>query len=178
MKLQYVLLNLFCFFTSRQDEAPIYQWVPPNEPQVQKNIIALASTCSDNGKLFSLSLKILSARFEDHINLGYRATTDPLSERRALHLVDLTTEHSGRYSCRVSSNHQDEFRAKDMVIYGERDLRSTFAWQRTYKFPTKPIFLIIARRCQLPACVHVASVDNTMMYVRTCRRTCVLSVLV
>ncbi len=57
-------------------------------------------------------------KFLGHVNLGYRATTDPYSERRALHLMGITTEFSGRYSCRVSSIYEDEFRSKEMIIYG------------------------------------------------------------
>ena len=76
----------------RHDPRPIYTWVPPALPQVDE-------------------------AFKNHINANYEISSDPYKKHRALHLKDISTKLSGRYSCRVSSIHTDEFKSKDLIIY-------------------------------------------------------------
>ncbi|XP_040568122.1 uncharacterized protein [Lepeophtheirus salmonis] len=76
----------------RYNQTPIYQWIPPQSPQVPRQM-------------------------KQYINTNYRATSDPLTMHRALHLKNLSTKLSGRYSCRVSSNYDDDFKSGVMVIY-------------------------------------------------------------
>jgi len=76
----------------RHDPRPIYTWVPPALPQVDET-------------------------FKNHINANYEISSDPYKKHRALHLKDISTKLSGRYSCRVSSIHTDEFKSKDLIIY-------------------------------------------------------------
>ena len=60
----------------------------------------------------------MSAEFKRHVNLGYLATSDPYTRQRALYLQDLGTHLSGRYSCRVSSVYQEDFKSTELTIYG------------------------------------------------------------
>ena len=83
----------------RHDPKPIYTWVPPGAPQVDKS-------------------------FKDHINANYEISSDPYLKHRALNLRGLSTKLSGRYSCRVSSIHTDEFKSKDLIIYCTVGFRS------------------------------------------------------
>ena len=76
----------------RHDPKPIYTWVPPAAPQVDQT-------------------------FKNHINANYEISSDPHLKHRALNLRGLSTKLSGRYSCRVSSIHNDIFESKDFIIY-------------------------------------------------------------
>ena len=76
----------------RHDPTPIYTWIPPNKPQVHPT-------------------------FKAHINIEYEISSDPYLKHRALNLQDLSTKLSGRYSCRVSSIFEDDFKSKDLIIY-------------------------------------------------------------
>ena len=58
-------------------------------------------------------------KFRDHVNLHYLASDDPWTEHRALHLQKVNSELSGRYSCRVSSIFKDDFKSKEMIVYGK-----------------------------------------------------------
>jgi len=72
---------------------PIYQWLPPNPPQV------------------------LDKQFRNHIEPEFSVTNDNFTRHRALNLVNLSTSLSGVYSCRVSSNHGDSFKSKSLTIF-------------------------------------------------------------
>ncbi len=61
----------------------------------------------------------VSPSFSRYINLGYQMSSDPLTKHRALHLQHLSTDLSGRYACRISSVFQEDFKSKDLVIYGQ-----------------------------------------------------------
>ena len=61
----------------------------------------------------------VSPQFSRHVNLRYLASDDPYKMHRALFLKDIGTELSGRYSCRVSSIHGEDYRSTQMIIYGE-----------------------------------------------------------
>jgi len=74
---------------------PIYQWLPPNSPQV------------------------LDKQFLKHIEPEFSITNDNFTRHRALNLVNLSTTLSGVYSCRVSSNHGDSFKSKSLTIYSQ-----------------------------------------------------------
>ena len=54
------------------------------------------------------------------MNVHFFASDDPYKKHRALHLRNIGTDFSGRYSCRVSSIYDDEFRSAEMIIYGEQ----------------------------------------------------------
>jgi len=79
----------------RNELLPIYQWLPPKKPQV------------------------LSSLFTDHIVPEFSIGNDPYTQYRALNLHSLDTSLSGVYSCRVSSNVQDSFGSKQMIIFAE-----------------------------------------------------------
>lgn len=88
----------------RHDPIPIFQWVPPNAPQVLN-------------------------KFRRFINLHYLVTDDPYTEHRAIHLQPISSELSGRYSCRVSSNYDDKIASKDMIIYAPpKKVEMDFFW--------------------------------------------------
>jgi len=72
---------------------PIYQWLPPNPPQV------------------------LDKQFLRHIEPEFSVTNDNFTRHRALNLINLSTSLSGVYSCRVSSNHGDSFESKSLTIF-------------------------------------------------------------
>ena len=72
---------------------PIYQWVPPNLPQ------------------------IISPLFRDHLVPGFSISDDPLTRHRALNIGNVTTDLSGLYSCRVSSNKGDSFKSKQLTVF-------------------------------------------------------------
>ena len=55
---------------------PVYQWIPPNPPQ------------------------IISPLFQRHLVPNFEVTSDPFTKFRALNLGNVTTELSGLYSCR------------------------------------------------------------------------------
>ena len=55
----------------------------------------------------------------NHVNVHFFASDDPHKKHRALHLYNVSTNFSGRYSCRVSSIYDDRFRSAEMIIYGE-----------------------------------------------------------
>ena len=60
----------------RHDPSPVYQWVPPNRPQV------------------------LSPLFKEHLVSQFEVSRDPYTMYRALNLVNIDTSLSGSYSCR------------------------------------------------------------------------------
>ena len=68
-------------------------------------------------KCCSYSLQV-AREYRRHVNLGYLATSNPYSQHRALYLQDLSTRLSGRYSCRVSSVHQEDFKSTQLTIFG------------------------------------------------------------
>ena len=77
----------------RQGLNPIYQWVPPNPPQV------------------------ISSQFSDHIVPYFEISQDPFTQHRALNLANITTSLAGLYSCRVSTINKDAFKSKQLTIY-------------------------------------------------------------
>jgi len=79
----------------RHDPTPIYQWLPPQLPQV------------------------LSADFAKHVVPQFKIGNDPYTQYRALNLHSVDTTLSGQYSCRVSSNLQDSFQSKQMIVFAE-----------------------------------------------------------
>ena len=78
----------------RQGLNPIYQWIPPNPPQV------------------------ISPMFQDHIVPYFEISQDPFTKHRALNIGNISTSLSGLYSCRVSSNSGDSFKSKPLTIFG------------------------------------------------------------
>lgn len=40
-------------------------------------------------------------------------------EHRAIRILRPTTEHSGRYMCKVSSLHDEDFRVGEMIVFCE-----------------------------------------------------------
>ena len=60
----------------------------------------------------------VASDWQNHVNVHFFASDDPYKKHRALHLSNMNTDFSGRYSCRVSSIHDDEFRSAEMIIYG------------------------------------------------------------
>ena len=79
----------------RQGLNPIYQWVPPNPPQV------------------------ISPIFRDKIVPYFEINQDPFSKHRALNIGNITSDLSGLYSCRVSTINSDSFKSKQLTIFGE-----------------------------------------------------------
>ena len=77
----------------RQGLNPIYQWIPPNPPQV------------------------ISPMFKDHIVPYFEISQDPFTKHRALNLGNISSSLSGLYSCRVSSNKADAFKSKSLTIF-------------------------------------------------------------
>ena len=90
----------------RHDPTPIYTWIPPKKPQVHPT-------------------------FKNHINIEYEISSDPYLKHRALNLQDLSTKLSGRYSCRVSSIFKDDFKSRDLIIYGEKTRKIRKLWKNT-----------------------------------------------
>ena len=62
--------------------------------------------------------KQVAPQFRKHISNGYLSNSGELTKHSALYLRRLTTELSGRYSCKVSSVHEEDFKSKDFIIYG------------------------------------------------------------
>jgi len=85
---------------------PIYQWLPPNPPQV------------------------LAPTFLDHLVPEFSVTENNFTRHRALNLVNLDTSLSGVYSCRVSSNHGDSFRSAPLNIFA-KPKRTDFYVEKT-----------------------------------------------
>ena len=81
------------FFNFNKGLIPIYQWVPPNLPQ------------------------IISPLFREHLVPGFSISDDPLTRHRALNIGNVTTDLSGLYSCRVSSNSGDSFKSKHLTVF-------------------------------------------------------------
>lgn len=73
----------------------IYQWVPETN-----------SSAKALGKL------------KDVVDVTYRASNDKKTMHRALHIVNITKELSGNYSCKVSGLNTEAVATKRMVIYG------------------------------------------------------------
>ncbi|KAK8385006.1 hypothetical protein O3P69_014518 [Scylla paramamosain] len=71
---------------------PVYQWIPPNKPQV---------------------LGILKGR----LNLDYEVSADEFSKHRALAIVNPTTELSGEYTCWISTFDSEHVERKMLTIY-------------------------------------------------------------
>ncbi|TRY71572.1 hypothetical protein TCAL_11968 [Tigriopus californicus] len=117
----------------RHDPVPIFQWVPPNAPQVLN-------------------------KFRRFINLHYLVTDDPYTEHRAIHLQPISSELSGRYSCRVSSNYDDKIISKNMIIYAPpKKVEMDFFWPsadllnltcRVDRIYPEPIISILLRHQQ------------------------------
>ena len=88
--------------------------------------------------------------FGKHLNLAYEASSDPLTKHRlaptfavirklfvmahfcsifrALYIRNPTTQVSGRYSCRVSSIYEEDFKAKEMIIYCKSSSKDLYKW--------------------------------------------------
>lgn len=73
----------------------IYQWVPHTN-----------STAKALGKL------------KDVVDVTYKASNDNKTMYRALHIVNITKELSGNYSCKVSGVDTEAVATKRMVVYG------------------------------------------------------------
>lgn len=74
--------------------AAVYQWIPPKRPQ---------------------SLGPL----KDRLDLGYKATDDPNTMHRALRILNPTTDISGEYKCFVSTFNDEDFSARNMIVFGK-----------------------------------------------------------
>ncbi|XKL61401.1 hypothetical protein PGB90_008458 [Kerria lacca] len=76
---------------------PVYQWIHNQKPQV---------------------LGILKGR----LWLEYKATENNATAYRALFILNPTVELSGDYTCRVSTNVDEDFSIKKMIVW-EREIR-------------------------------------------------------
>ena len=105
----------------RQGLDLIYQWIPPNPPQV------------------------ISPLFKDHIVPYFEITQDPFTKHRALNIGNITTSMSGLYSCRVSSNKGDSFKSKQLTIYGKLPYPFSFKLLKsTISAPPKELQLSVS----------------------------------
>ncbi len=98
------------WFFNRSDE-PFLQWIPGNRPQLNPR---------PNGD-----------RFRQHLDIDFTIDDDnpdsPLMEakrHRAIKIDRPSPELSGNYKCRVSGLYDEDFKQKDMVVYGECAARS------------------------------------------------------
>lgn len=80
------------FFNKSQK--PVYQWIHHQKPQ------ALGA-------------------FKDRLWLDYRASDDNMTAYRALYIINPTVELSGEYKCIVSTNLDEDFSVKKMIVFGE-----------------------------------------------------------
>ena len=74
--------------------------------------------CIYDNRLWINVMYQVAANFKKLISNGYLANSGALTKHSALYLRRLTTDLSGRYSCRVSSVHEDDFKSNDLTIYG------------------------------------------------------------
>ena len=80
----------------RDDPVPIYQWIP------------------------ELNKKSYSPRFINKIDDTFSVPHGtPFTKYRALHLINITTDLSGTYSCHVASLTSQDSKKKDLIVYGE-----------------------------------------------------------
>lgn len=74
--------------------AAVYQWIPPKRPQ---------------------SLGPLRGR----LDLNYKVSDDPNTMHRALKILNPTTDISGEYKCFVSTFNDEDFSARNMIVFGK-----------------------------------------------------------
>lgn len=74
--------------------SPVYQWIHNQKPQ---------------------GLGVLKGR----LWLDYRATENNATAHRALYIVNPTVELSGEYKCTVSTNLDEDFSIKKMIVWGK-----------------------------------------------------------
>lgn len=80
----------------KDDPVPIYQWIP------------------------ELQTKSYSPRFINKIDdTFFIPNGTPYTKYRALHLINITTDLSGTYSCHVASLTSQDSKKKDLIVYGE-----------------------------------------------------------
>ena len=63
--------------------------------------------------------QLIDQDFKEHVDLGFSVDVDSARAHRALKLRRPTPSLSGRYMCKVSSNMDEDFMQKRMVVYGE-----------------------------------------------------------
>lgn len=73
---------------------PVYQWIHNQKPQV-------------------------AGILKNRLKLDYKASHDHTSMYRALKIIRPTIELSGEYKCLVSTNHDEDFMMKTMIVFGE-----------------------------------------------------------
>lgn len=80
----------------KDDPIPIYQWIP------------------------ELDKRSVSPRFINKIDdTFFIPNATPFTKYRALHLINITTDLSGTYSCHVSSITSQDSKKKDLIVYGK-----------------------------------------------------------
>lgn len=81
---------------------PVYQWIHNQKPQ---------------------GLGVLKGR----LWLDYKASNNNATAYRALYILNPTVELSGEYKCVVSTNADEDFSIKRMIVYGKCKIL-TFFW--------------------------------------------------
>ena len=59
----------------------------------------------------------LSHVLDPHLVAGFSISDDPLTRHRALNIGNVSSDLSGLYSCRVSSNRGDSFQSKQLTVF-------------------------------------------------------------
>lgn len=80
----------------------VYQWIPPQKPQ---------------------ALGILKQR----VDLKYKASDDPKTVYRAMKIWNPTTDIAGEYKCVVSTFTDEDFRSRNMIVFG-KNIRNTYTY--------------------------------------------------
>lgn len=80
----------------KDDPVPIYQWIP------------------------EFDSRTYSRRFENRINKNFSIPHGTrFTKYRGVNLVNITTDLSGTYSCHVSSITSQDYKKKDLIVYGK-----------------------------------------------------------
>lgn len=77
-----------------RNATPVYQWIHSEKPQ-------------SFGPL------------KDRLKLDYKASDNNATAHRALYIINPTVELSGDYKCLVSTNLDEDFMIKKMIVYGK-----------------------------------------------------------
>lgn len=78
------------------DHKPFFQWIPGKDRKPQ----------------------LSGERFANHIDLEFVAHEDEAKQYRALKIVNPSPELSGSYRCKVSTLIDEDFKQRDLIVYG------------------------------------------------------------
>jgi hypothetical protein len=67
----------------------------------------------------SMGPQVIDPTFSRHLDLAFAINTNKYEKHRALHLLNVTRQHSGSYMCKVSSFLDEDFNQRNVMIYGK-----------------------------------------------------------